>query len=93
MMGIALVWLAMYAGVLLASLLALLMSEPQMPADRLLFLATSALGNVGLSHDPVSVSDVGLAVLSTTMLIGRIAPVLILWWTVRTTPEADVAVG
>ena len=92
-MGIALLWLGMYAGCLLASLLALLMSEPQMPADRLLFLASSALGNVGLSHDPVSVSNFGLAVLSTTMLIGRIAPVLVLWWTARTTPEALVAVG
>jgi trk system potassium uptake protein TrkH len=93
LMGIALLWVGIYAACLLASLLALLISEPQMPADRLLFLASSALGNVGLSHDPVSVSDFGLNVLSATMLIGRIAPVLVLWWTVRTTPEALVAIG
>ena len=90
-MGIALVWLGIYAGVLVATLLVLLISEPQLSADRLLFLASSALGNAGLSHDPVSVSDVGLNVLSATMLVGRIAPVLMLWWIVRSTPEADVA--
>jgi trk system potassium uptake protein len=90
-LGIALVWLGIYAAVLITALLALLISDPQMPPDRLLFLTTSALGNVGLSHDPVSLSDIGLTILSATMLIGRIAPVLILWWTVRTTPEAQIA--
>lgn len=91
--GAAMVWVFVYLALLGAALLMLLTTEPQMPADRLLFLAASALGNVGLSHDPVSLSDAGLYIASAVMLVGRVAPVLMLWWIVDTTPEADVAVG
>jgi trk system potassium uptake protein TrkH len=92
-LGVAIVWVCIYFAMLAASLLLLLASEPQMSADRLLFVAASALGNVGLSHDPVSVSDSGLHILSATMLAGRVMPVLVLWWMADTTANADVAVG
>jgi Trk-type K+ transport system membrane component len=79
-MGIAMAWTAIYLAMVAITLLLLLSTEPQMPADRILFLAVSAVGNVGLSHDPVTVSDAGLYVLSATMLTGRVAPLLVLWW-------------
>jgi trk system potassium uptake protein TrkH len=79
-MGIALTWAGIYLAMISLSLLLLLCTEPQMQADRVLFLAVSAAGNVGLSHDPVTVSDAGLYVLAATMLTGRIAPWLVLWW-------------
>jgi trk system potassium uptake protein TrkH len=91
--AIALIWLAMYVLLLTASALTLVATEPQMHADRLLFLAASGLGNVGLSHDPVSLSETGWYVLSATMLVGRVAPVMVLWWMAETTPIATVAVG
>jgi Trk-type K+ transport system membrane component len=75
------------------TMMMLLITEPQMPADRLLFLSFSAVGNVGLSHDPLTVSDGGLYVLSASMLAGRIAPVLILWWMATTTAAPEIAVG
>lgn len=91
--GVAMVWAVVYLALFGSSLLVLLTSEPQMPADRLLFLAASALGNVGLAHDPVSLSEPGLYAISVMMLVGRVAPVLMLWWVLDTTPEADVAAG
>jgi trk system potassium uptake protein TrkH len=91
--GIALVWVGIYGVLLIAALLALLITAPQISPDEIFFLATSALGNVGLSHDPVALADSALSVLSMTMLMGRIVPILILWWMVLTTPEAEVALG
>jgi trk system potassium uptake protein TrkH len=91
--GIALTWIILYAAMLAITMMILLITEPQMPADRLLFLSFSAVGNVGLSHDPLTVSDSGLYVLCASMLAGRIAPVLILWWMATTTAAPEIAVG
>ena len=92
--GIATVWIATYLSLLLLSLLVLVTTEPQMPADRLLFLAASALGNVGLSHDPVVVSNAGLYTLAVTMLAGRLLPVLVLWTIAdENHPAERIAVG
>jgi Trk-type K+ transport system membrane component len=91
--GIAAVWLVAYSLALFVGILLLVSSEPQMSRDRLLFLATSAIGNVGLSHDPVSITGPGLLVLSGLMIFGRIAPLAILWWMAETTNGADIVVG
>jgi Trk-type K+ transport system membrane component len=50
--AIALVWLGGYALLVFATLLALLATNPDQPADRLIFLVVSAVSNVGLSHNP-----------------------------------------
>ena len=92
-LGVAVRWLLVYGACLGASLLALLASEPQIPGDRVLFLAISALANVGLSHDPVVLSDTGWWLTAAVMLIGRLAPILMLWWMADTAREASVAVG
>ena len=90
--GIAAVWVGIYVGALLLGMIVLAEVQSQIPADRLLFLAISALSNVGLSHDPVSITGPGLLVLSALMLIGRLTPFAILWWMARTT-KAEVLVG
>lgn len=92
-LGIAAVWLGIYFLVLGTGTLLLVSVQPQIPADRLLFLACSALGNVGLSHDPVSITGPALLVLAWLMLVGRIAPLAILWWMAQTTRGAEVAIG
>jgi trk system potassium uptake protein TrkH len=90
---IAAAWLAAYALLVFVGSLFLLNLAPQMPGDRVLFLAISAASNVGWSHDPVSLVKSGLATLSTIMLLGRALPMAILWWMARSAPDADVAVG
>jgi len=91
--GIAAVWVAGYGVALLIGVMLLVQVQSQIPADRLLFLAISALSNAGLSHDPVSITGPGLLVLSALMLFGRLAPLAILWWMARTTVGAEVLVG
>ncbi|HEY2586578.1 MAG TPA: potassium transporter TrkG [Tepidisphaeraceae bacterium] len=91
--GIAAVWLVAFTVVLFAGILLLATIEPQIAPDRLLFLCCSAIGNVGLSHDPVSTTGPGLLVLSCLMLAGRMGALAILWWMAETTSGADVLVG
>jgi trk system potassium uptake protein TrkH len=91
--GIACIWLACYAGIAGMCWIALLQLEPQMPADRLVFLAVSAASNVGLSADTVSIVGPGLYVLGAAMLLGRLAPIALLWWMARATPGTELLVA
>ncbi len=91
--GIAIVWAAIYILMIAVTQLLLLSSDSQISADRLLFLSISAIGNVGLSHDPVALSDPGLTTISAAMLAGRVAPIMILWWAADTCSEMSEAVG
>lgn len=91
--GIAAVWLGGYFAIVALGFLCLLWQAPELPPDRLLFMSVSATSNVGLSHDPISMVLWGLSTLSLTMLLGRIAPLLVLWWMAETTTDADIAVG
>jgi trk system potassium uptake protein TrkH len=91
--GIAAVWLAGYFGIVVLSFLCLLWQAPEIPPDRLLFMSISATSNVGLSHDSISMVLSGLFTLSLAMLLGRIAPLLVLWWTAETTADVEIAVG
>lgn len=91
--GIAAAWLGLYLLALLFFQVMLLWAEPQMPGDRVLFVTVSALSNVGLSHDVLSMTRSSLLLVSAAMFFGRITPLLILWWMVDTMRDADVAVG
>ncbi|HZL37525.1 MAG TPA: hypothetical protein VFC78_19560 [Tepidisphaeraceae bacterium] len=91
--GIAAVWMGGYVLAAGAGFLALTATQPQMPADRLIFLTISAISNVGLSHDPISIVGPGLFLLAALMLFGRLAPLAVLWWMVRTTNNAEVLVA
>ena len=91
--GIALAWLGIYGLMLLIATLLMLSHQPEMPGDRVFFLAASAVSNVGLSHDPISVTGDGLYALSAAMFAGRVVPLLVLWWMADTTSDADLAIG
>jgi Trk-type K+ transport system membrane component len=91
--GAAIIWVAVYLGMLTLSTIGLLMTDSEIHLDRGLFLAASALGNVGLSHNPVEAPQAAIYVLCATMLVGRVAPVLMLWFLIDTTPDAVVAMG
>jgi Trk-type K+ transport system membrane component len=70
------------------------MQAPQVPSDQLLFLSVSAAGNVGLSHDALSLVVGPLFTLSLLMIAGRALPLLVLWWTAESTAgDGDVLVG
>ena len=91
--GIALTWFGIYMIALLFFQILLLWAEPEMPGDRLLFVTISALSNVGLSHDTVTMTRSSLVLLSAAMFFGRITPLLILWWMSDTTHDADLVVA
>ena len=92
-LGIAGAWVGGYLFIGGMGFFFLSISEPQMPAERLCFLTISALSNVGLSHDPVNIVGPGLFLLDLIMLLGRLAPLGVLWWMARTECDADVLVG
>jgi trk system potassium uptake protein TrkH len=89
--GVAAVWVGVYLVSVVLFYMMLLTSEPQMPGDRALFVIVSAVSNVGLSHDTLSMTRSSLYVVSAAMFAGRLAPLLVLWWMADTTRE--VAVG
>jgi len=91
--GIALVWLAAYCLTATIALLLLLQKLPETPPEKILFNVISALSNVGLSHERLTLDPFYGYVLSVTMLIGRLGPLTILWWIVDTAPDADSLVG
>ncbi|MDB5320399.1 MAG: potassium transporter KtrB [Phycisphaerales bacterium] len=91
--GIAGTWVGLYLIALAFFQSMLLWAEPQMPGDRVLFITISALSNVGLSHDVISMTRSSLLLVSAAMFFGRITPLLILWWMVDTTHDADLVVA
>jgi trk system potassium uptake protein TrkH len=91
--GISCVWITLYLLLALAGLFAMLAVNDEIPADQMLFLVISAVSNVGLSHNPIAVTGMSLYIFSALMLLGRLAPLCILWWMAETTTNADFAVG
>ncbi|MGN6728012.1 MAG: hypothetical protein ACTHLZ_18985 [Tepidisphaeraceae bacterium] len=66
------------ATLLIGALLLLLQTEPQLAADRLILLVAGAGMNVGLSHEPVSITGWGLVILALVMVWGKLLPLLFL---------------
>jgi trk system potassium uptake protein TrkH len=92
-LGIAATWVGTYLIALAVFQMLLLWAEPQLPADRELFIGDIPLSNVGLSHDVVSMTQTSLLLVSAAMFFGRIVPLLILWWMADTTRDAELAVA
>jgi len=91
--AIAFVWLAVYLGLALAAVLLLAYVSGSEPADNILFNALSALSNVGLTASPL-LDEKGLFfAYSAIILVGRMSPLMVLWWMADTTSDADLAVG
>jgi Trk-type K+ transport system membrane component len=91
--GIAIVWIAAYSALVLIPFFFLLHTEPDLDPDRVLFIVVSAASNVGLAHERISIAGGGQITLCATMLLGRLLPLVVLWWTVMSAPDSDVAVG
>ncbi len=93
-LGIALAWLGIYLGMIIlgAALLAYLHDAPD-GSGGVLFNAVSAFSNVGLSVSELPDTPGLLYAYSAIMLLGRLTPVLILWWMAETTTDAEMAIG
>ncbi len=89
----AMTWAGIYLGMVGLGFMLLILTVPQVTPDRLLFLTISALGNVGLSHETVSLVTPGLDVLTCIMLIGRLAPMGMLWWMAMKIESPELPVG
>ena len=83
LVAVAGVWAAAFFGFILVGQGLLLALQPQLPADRVLFLVVSALSTTGLSHDPISAVGGGLWTLTGLMLLGRLLPLAFLCWAAR----------
>ena len=57
------------------------------------FSASSALGNVGFSVGGVPDEKGLFFAYSAICLVGRMAPLMILWWMADTTSGAELAIG
>ncbi len=90
--AIAAIWLGSYLIIAFLGLV-LLSTAENIPGDRLFFITISALSNVGMSHDPISMGPAALFLLDGIMLIGRLAPLAIIWWMAYVTPDAEVLVA
>ncbi len=93
-LAIAALWMLVYLLVIFGTTVLLILNYPQVQSDRLLFLAVSAVGNVGTSQEQITMIGSGLYILTFAMLFGRFAPLALLWWAANKIPgKVDVAVG
>jgi trk system potassium uptake protein TrkH len=93
-LAFAVIWVVVYLLAVLITTILLIDNYPQVQSDRLLFLAVSAIGNVGASQEPITLAGPSIHVLTLAMLFGRFAPMALLWWAATQSPgEMDVAVG
>ena len=86
-------WLASYAGIVLGAAMLLSYVIPEIGGDGALFNAISAASNVGLSQVEIPDRSNVYYALSAIMLMGRMAPPMILWWMVESKVETDLAIG
>jgi Trk-type K+ transport system membrane component len=99
--GIAATWTALYFAAAVLCTLVLLWGVDEWPADQTLFHSISALSNVGLAHqnisiradDPTSKLFVASLAVNLASLFGRLAPLAILWWMASTDEPSELAVG
>jgi trk system potassium uptake protein TrkH len=91
--AIAFVWLAIYLGLLLGAMLLLSHVSGSDSADNILFDAVSAMSNVGFTAVPVADQKSVMFAYCAIVLVGRMAPLMVLWWMAETTSDADLAIG
>jgi trk system potassium uptake protein TrkH len=92
-LGIALTWLGSYLAMLLGAVVLLSHVNPVLSTDHLLFTAVSGISNVGFSLSDVPDQKNVMFAYCAIMLLGRMVPLMILWWMAETTRDADWAIG
>lgn len=91
--AIAFVWLAVYLGLVLGAVLLLAYVSIGDPANNVFFDAVSAVSNVGFTVTPVPDEKGLFFAYNAIILVGRMTPLMILWWMAETTGDAELAVG
>jgi trk system potassium uptake protein TrkH len=91
--AVAFIWLAVYLGLALAAAMLLAYVSGTEPPDGILFNAISALSNVGFTVSPMRDEKGLFFAYAAIILVGRMAPLMVLWWMAETTPDAELAVG
>ncbi len=91
--GLAATWVAIYVATSAIFFFVLLFTNADMRADVLLLETISAVGNVGISFNPVIMVSPGLDVLTAAMLAGRLLPLGFLWWLAAREQRMAVLIG
>jgi len=90
--GIAVIWLATYLAFAAGAMLLLSYVSGMEPGDNIAFNAISALSNVGFTTGAVPDEKGLFFAYSAIILVGKMAPLMILWWMADTT-TAELAIG
>jgi trk system potassium uptake protein TrkH len=91
--AVAFIWLAVYLALALAATMLLAYVSGSDPPDGILFNAISAMSNVGFTVSPVPDEKGLFFAYAAIILVGRMAPLMVLWWMAETTADAELAVG
>jgi Trk-type K+ transport system membrane component len=91
--GIAVVWLLVYMGMVMAAVLLLSYVYGPEPSDNILFNAVSGISNVGFTNTLVPDQKNILFAYCAIILLGRMAPLMVLWWMAESTADAELAIG
>lgn len=91
--GFAATLVASYLALVVLFLIILLATQPQVPAERLLFETASAISNTGLSIDEITNVSAGLDITSLAMLSGRLLPLGFLCYLACRDEHSDIAIG
>jgi hypothetical protein len=86
--GVAIAWIMFHLALVFATVVVLAISDRQLSPDRALFIAVSSVGNIGLSHDPLSLSPIGAGALSVAMALGQLLPLTMLAWMARVAEQS-----
>jgi Trk-type K+ transport system membrane component len=91
--GIVVVWLLVYIGMVMAAVLLLSYVYGPEPSDNILFNAVSGISNVGFTDSLVPDQKNILFAYCAIILLGRMAPLMVLWWMAESTADAELAIG
>jgi Trk-type K+ transport system membrane component len=92
-LGIAGVWLGVYLAMVAGSVILLAYVNPSGTSDGLFFNAVSAVSNVGLSTSEIPDEQRTMFAFCAIMLLGRMVPLMILWWMADTTTDGEWGIG
>jgi trk system potassium uptake protein len=90
---IAIVWLSVFVGLVLGAVILLSFVVPGGNSDSIFFNAVSGVSNVGFSLSPIPEQPNVLFAYCAIMLVGRMTPLLILWWMADVVKGPEIAVG
>ncbi|MBC7782615.1 MAG: hypothetical protein H7144_02155 [Burkholderiales bacterium] len=79
----ALIACAVQAAMLLAAVIVLSQTEPQLAAERILMLCVGSVTNVGLAHTPVAITGPGLQILAALEVAARLLPLVVMMQMLR----------